>query len=118
MARITPDEFQIMIDDDAAQIVKDTARKLFTAVVSRTPVRTGRARASWRLSVDKPDTTVAPVGGSPESPQPAPKPTGLRFRKPRVVYITNSIPYLQYLEYGSPTTPATGMVAASLASFQ
>ena len=117
MARVSVDEFSVLIQSDVIDEIETIVTDIFNGVVSRTPVWTGRARASWNVGIGKPDRTLAPIGGSKENPQPPPEMPRLRLKEPVPVYIDNAIPYIQYLEYGSPTTAATGMVKASLSSY-
>lgn len=117
MSRVSVDGVRIFIEQDAIAEVERIAKDIFTGVVSRTPVRTGRARAGWTVGIGAPSTFVAPIAGTPESPQPPPKFPRLKMSKLEPLYIDNNVPYIQYLEFGSPTTQATGMVAASVSSY-
>lgn len=117
MSRVSVDGVRIFIEQDAIEEVERIAKDIFNGVVRRTPVRTGRARASWVVGFGAPSNAVAPISGSPDSPQPPPQFPKFTMRKLQAVYIDNNVPYIQYLEFGSPTTEATGMVAASVSSY-
>lgn len=91
------------------------ARKVFEGVVDRTPVLTGSARASWNASVGEPIVinrinrdTLNPLG-----PPSFPLKSAPAFSK---IYITNGVPYIMQLEYGSSKQAPQGMLRVTLAS--
>lgn len=62
----------------------------------KSPVDTGRFRASWTIGVGQLDTSVAPAGGSVAQAEP---------RIPAITvgatyYHANSLPYARRIEYG------------------
>ena len=72
-------------------------------LVKATPVATGWARANWIPSIGTPATTVA---GSPgavnDGDQQAAIATVLRFTLDQaVLYVSNNVPYIALLNYGS-----------------
>ena len=107
--------FSRRIRTRAAKVSKNTdglVRKVILAVdqavVLATPVDTGRARANWRPSIGTMDTDTLPAPSNPG--------TGLRQaladgeavaaryqggNKSPTVHITNSLPYIKYLNDGS-----------------
>ena len=107
--------FSRRIRTRAAKVSKNTdglVRKVILAVdqavVLATPVDTGRARANWRPSIGAMDTSTLPEPNNPGS--------GLRQaladgeavaakykggNHSPTVHITNSLPYIQYLNDGS-----------------
>ena len=115
--RMSVDDFQVMIQADTSDLLMEVTRDIYSGIVSRTPVRTGRARASWTIGVGAPDLRVHPDTGTPGNPIPAPKVPRFRLKEPQIIFIDNGLPYIQYLEFGSPTTQATGMVAATMAKY-
>jgi len=117
MTRLSVEGFQVFIDGDTISQIQEVVNDIYTGIVSRTPVRTGRARASWTVGVGAPNLTVSPDVGTPGNPIPAPKPPILNLKKPEPVYIDNALPYIQYLEFGSPTTVPTGMVAVTMSKY-
>lgn len=114
--RISAKDFGLFIDEATIEETKRLASKIFRGVVARTPVRTGQTRASWRKSVGEVDRTTVEAGGSPGSPLPPPANPNIKMTKPEKIFVTNRKGHIGYLEHGSPTTAATGMVAATLAS--
>lgn len=75
----------------------------------RTPVDTGRARASWAIGVGQINTAVAPdtVKGQPVA---AAEPSVPAVTIGDVVYLTNALPYARRLEYGWSKQAPNGMV--------
>lgn len=115
---ITPTE-QLPNLLNVAKVAEDLAISFFGEVIKRTPVLTGSLRASWRISVGSPDLSVT-TGGRPGNPLPAPSiPTslGLSFSTEYpTIYITNSQPYADYINNGTPTHAGVHMVELSLMS--
>jgi hypothetical protein len=79
----------------------------------KSPVDTGRFRASWTIGVGQPDTTVAPdvVKGQVAVAEP---------RIPAITvgqtyYHSNSLPYARRLEYGWSKQAPAGMVRLTAA---
>lgn len=72
------------------------AYALYSSIVRKTPVDTGRARANWNISAGSPDTST--TENTRKTPQP-------KSRMPEVhgdesIYISNNLPYIETLEYG------------------
>lgn len=91
------------------------AKKVFEGIVARTPVSTGAARASWSVSVGSPAPVVRTGGsiGAPLPPPIFPLKTAPAYSK---IYITNGVPYIMPLEYGSSKQAPQGMVRVTLVS--
>jgi hypothetical protein len=102
----------------------------FKGVIEKTPVDTGRARASWRVSIDQADLTVEPVRpkdskaknaagetlkegdsmtGDEESRADSIKTAKFGQR----ILITNNLPYIVPLEDGH-STQSEAMVARTI----
>ena len=106
-------------------VAKKLAFEGFAGVVAKTPVDTGRARASWNIS-----TRVANKGVEPESRWPKGQKSTAESRanakseerlggvSPRTpytkFYILNNIPYIIYLEHGSSNQIPRKMVATTM----
>ena len=103
--------------------------EIFLRVVKKTPVDTGRLRASWNISTDFPDTRVEPSRGegsrTPKGPPPPPAGGpelskaksfsydrfGDKFPK---IWITNNLPYAQIIEDGTHSKQGGHMVSSTL----
>lgn len=110
-------ELSDLIEVDLRVIYRKTALDLFTRIVMLTPVDTGRARASWRVGIGAPDTSVAPEGQGGDAVGPA----AARLNTVRVrdvTYITNSLPYIEALENGHSRQAPNGMIRMALAETQ
>ena len=105
------------IDADVRDVVRLLALKIETGAVVKTPVDTGRARASWNTSEEYADLNVKPEGDYAafkgklsESPN---TPGHLSGEKP--IYITNNLDYIVDLEYGSSKQAPRGMARLAVA---
>lgn len=105
------DAFAKQVRIDYTKVLKRVAFDLFTRIVQKTPVDTGRARASWNLTIGTPDLSVAPEGQYPEMKteiviakfqealvEIEGKMLGKTLTYP--IYITNNLPYILELEHG------------------
>jgi Bacteriophage HK97-gp10, putative tail-component len=91
---------------DLDTVVRKSTLQVFDAVVKKTPVSTGRARANWNVSKGAVDTsTTESTDASRAAAQVAKAgeiPSG------GVVYLANSLPYARTLEYGGYPNPPKG----------
>lgn len=116
------DAFAKQVGIDYTKVVKRVALDLFTRIVMKTPVDTGRARASWNITIGEVDTTVAPEGQQPEMntwAAEAKAATALATLTERAVFtapifITNNLPYIGELENGHSKQAPHGMVTLSI----
>lgn len=114
--------FAKKVELDGATVTKRVAFDLFTRVIQKTPVDTGRARASWTIAIGAPDLRIVPEGQYDASLATAIAKanavlgsygtTGRPILLP--VYIANNLPYIQELEKGSSQQAPQGMLAVSL----
>lgn len=81
------------------------AYALYSSIVRKTPVDTGRARANWNISAGRPDTSVTENTRTTPKPKTAmPNPEG-----DESIFISNNLPYIETLEYGGyPKNPKGG----------
>lgn len=105
------------MDADVRDVVRLLALKIETGAVMKTPVDTGRARASWNTSEEYAQLEVATEGEHPAFQgqlSAHPNPTGyLSGEKP--IYITNNLEYIIDLEYGSSNQAPNGMARLAVA---
>lgn len=90
-------------------------KEVFDGVVSRTPVRTGSLRASWRASIGAPDYSVV---NSQDTKVPLPAPIFPLTSMPLYakLYISNGQKYVMPIEYGWSSQAPQGMIRVTLAS--
>ena len=83
------------------EVQKTYAFALYSSIVRKTPVDTGRARANWNISVGHPDTsTTESTRKTPKSMSSLPDPKG-----DESIFICNNLDYIEKLEYGGYPNP-------------
>jgi hypothetical protein len=83
---------------------RSITREVFSKVVLRTPVDSGKARANWNVSVGTPDFTVRETTSIARAFGELNK--VLTIPVGSVVYLSNGVPYIRLLEYGGyPKNP-------------
>lgn len=109
-------------------VKKKVAFDLYAQIIQKTPVDTGRARASWNISVNNPDPSVAPEmdksknsdgkklkrGDSLTGIEAGKNISLLESNLEDPIYITNNLDYIEYLEGGSSEQAPAGMVMLSV----
>ena len=83
------------------EVRKAYAFALYSSIVKKTPVDTGRARGNWNVSVGSPDTSVT------EEKRKTPKPMS-KMPEPKgdeSIFISNNLSYITTLEYGGFPNP-------------
>lgn len=87
------------------EVRKNYAFALYSSIVKKTPVDTGRARANWNVTVGSPDlSTTEDTRKTPKSKDKMPDPNG-----DESIFISNNLPYITKLEYGGyPNPPKKG----------
>lgn len=106
--------FSRKIGVNANLVVKKLAIELFKLIVLKTPVDTGRARASWNISAGVIDTSVMPPGEYAKNEALAKAKESALGGMARVIWITNSLPYILALEHGHSSQAPAGMVGLSV----
>ena len=87
------------------KVRKNYAFALYSSIVKKTPVDTGRARGNWNITVGH-DDTLPKENTVPQfkSVEEVPKVEG-----DETIYISNNLPYITKLEYGGyPNPPKKG----------
>lgn len=99
-------------EEQTKEQYKATAFDLYSEIVQRTPVDTGRARANWNISLGSPDFSTT-RGTVPRVPFIDPQLQGGRFQE---IFISNGLSYIDDLEAGlSPQAPL-GITGPALAA--
>ena len=111
------------VDGSVVAVIKKACFDLYAAIVERTPVDTGRAKASWGIGTEYSDEVLPPsdyVGN--DMVQMVGNSTDGLFTftiQDEQVVIYNNLDYISYLESGHGSAQApSGMVAISLAEFE
>lgn len=82
--------------------------ELFSRVVQRTPVDTGRARGNWSVSFG--ESPALYVGGPPDKGDGTNRILSKlqEFKLGQTAWLTNGLPYIRVLEYGEYPNPSKG----------
>ena len=106
---------------DIRTFTKLVAFKMHDRIVERTPVDTGRARASWNIIAgEQADPAQAPEGfsGGGAAGQAAARGKQLGVGLSDVYTISNNLPYIEALENGHSKQAPAGMVALGIADIR
>jgi len=108
-------------------LMKKIGFDLLARIVSRTPVDTGRARASWVITIGDPSETTAPAGEhkqyqTGEAPSPPAGVVAVEQASAALasvqayddIWIANNLPYIERLEHGHSGQAPSGMVALAI----
>ena len=112
--------FAKKINADMSFVVRKILLEAHAKIMMRTPVDTGRARASWGMSKSRPGTETAAAGVQP------PRNNYARVAMSASVddlayarwFIYNNLPYIVSLEYGHSKQAPKGMVRLTLAEIE
>jgi len=100
-------------------VVRWVAINLWVKFTDSTPVDTGRARASWNLSIGSPSTSVPEKVEQGRRRKPArPKVKVSELKSGKSIYVTSNLDYIEYLEAGSSGQAPGGMVEISIAEVE
>ena len=101
------------------EVVRAAAISLFSEIIKRTPVDTGRLRGNWQASLESPATgklsTVDKAGITSINKV---KQKASEFKVNDIIYLTNNLEYAQYIENGTPHIIPFGMVKTTLRDFR
>lgn len=105
------DEVFRKLDERAAKLIAETGAGLYQTAADATPVRSGRARANWRCSVGRAEylsdeNTNFDSGRGQAAFQ--------SVSAGDVLYVTNSVPYIERLENGSSLQAPAGISGRAL----
>ena len=86
------------------EVRRNYAFALYSSIVKKTPVDTGRARGNWNITVGH-DSFTQDEDKTPKfkSPDQVPEPKG-----DETIYISNNLDYITKLEYGGYPNPPKG----------
>lgn len=91
---------------DLATVTRKSTLEVFSAVVKKSPVDTGRFRANWNVSAGAVDTSTTTSTNQGRAAQEVAK--ALELPVGGVVFLANSLPYARVLEYGEYPDPPKG----------
>ena len=110
-----------LIPAEVTKLVKAIAFEVFARVIFKTPVDTGRARGNWQITIGQAALGVIGLEGAQdnafasfqdEAADISQAASVLQNLNPfETVFITNNVPYIEFLEDGSSDQAPSGMVA-------
>jgi hypothetical protein len=110
--------FSELVEIGPGIVARRIALGVFSDLLFRTPVDTGRARSNWKISVGSPDFSVLEALGSAADSTLLQVATAeqvlYRFRGNQVIYITNGLPYIERLNEGWSQQAPAGFVEAAV----
>ncbi len=106
--------------DQAELVAKKITIELFSRVIEKSPVDTGRFRANWNCSISSPDLSTSestdPSGSGAISKVTS---TVVSYTlNDQSVFLTNNLPYADRLENGWSKQAPNGMVRLSVMEIQ
>ena len=106
--------------DQAELVAKKITIELFSRVIEKSPVDTGRFRANWNCSIGSPDLSTSestdPSGSGAISKVTS---TVVSYTlNDQSVFLTNNLPYADRLENGWSKQAPNGMVRLSVMEIQ
>lgn len=109
-----------ILDADIAKLLQFLAFDLWNKITQRNPVDTGYSRSQWHINLGSPDTSV---GTKPGRGTTIDLPLSDLARlsgvtKDSIIFVTNSVDYIQYLEEGSSQQAPSGMIRVSIAEVE
>lgn len=111
--------FSEKTEEKISVAVRKISLELFSRVILKTPVDTGRARANWQVAIGgAPDGTLELEDKSGTATISAATATASGLRAGDVIFLVNNLPYIQRLEDGYSGQAPAGMVGLSIQEFQ
>lgn len=94
--------------------VREVCFEMSARIIQKTPVDTGRARANWIASIGSPSTAVTDSMDKIGSATLANAMSVAKGAVGKVFWLSNNLPYIEKLEYGSSKQAPQGMVRVTM----
>ena len=114
-------DFTVTAIDNVEQVFRGTCIGLFTRVIRRTPVQSGRLKGNWQTDINQPalgqvsTTDNTPINTIDISSEARVRTGVMRANLQDTVFFTNNLPYALIVENGNYSTQAPqGMVKVSV----
>ncbi len=105
--------------DNADLVVRKVALDLFSRIILRSPVDTGRFRGNWQVAIGNvPDGTIEIEDKTGQATISKATAEAANVRAGQVIYLVNNLPYAWTLETGHSKQAPAGMVGITLQEFQ
>jgi hypothetical protein len=98
---------------DSSNILRKLALDIYAEIIRNTPVDTGRARANWNLSINRPNFA--------KSTSTVPSTVNISastLRNLPDIYIANGLPYVRDLEFGRSDQAPNGFIRLAIQRVQ
>jgi hypothetical protein len=116
---IPPVRFAGLIKDQIAAAARALALDLFSAMMVRSPVDTGRFRGNWQIEIAVPAAAALErFDRAGQGTILAETQKLLAYRLGQTITMRNNVPYSVRLEYGYSKQAPTGMVRITIAEAQ
>ena len=99
-------------------VVRKIGLEVYSSVVMRSPVDTGRFRGNWNLSLANFDPSVSELTDKEGAASIASASISIADYKGGSIYISNNLPYAQRLEDGWSKQAPVGMLRITVVEFQ
>jgi hypothetical protein len=100
-------------------VVRKVAIDLFSRIILRSPVDTGRFRANWQIAIGSiPSGTLELKDKTGQATISKVTAKALHLKAGDTITLVNNLPYAGVLEYGHSQQAPAGMVRISIAEFQ
>lgn len=102
------------------QVARKVAGEAFSSIIMMTPVHEGRARGNWSAGVGEYSTTPdeKKIDKSGAATIAAAQAVANSAGAGKIIYLTNSLPYIRPLEFGSSKKAPAGMVRVTAERFE
>ena len=100
----------------ADKIFRGTCFEIFSKIIKRTPVKTGRLRGNWQAELNRIPTGDVDTKGN-AALSGAAQTTG-KAKITDSVYLVNNLPYAGVIENGRSNQAPAGMVKVTIAEFK
>lgn len=116
---VSPSQWVTKTEQKMDLAVRKIALELFSRVILKSPVDTGRFRANWQVAVGSvPDGTLSLEDKSGTATISRATATTAGVKAGDVIYLVNNLPYAQRLEDGYSGQAPAGMVGLSIQEFR
>lgn len=100
----------------ATFVFRGTALDIFSKVILRTPVKTGRLRGNWQCTLNV--KASGETNGNARSAISKTKATTGKAKITDSIYLMNNLPYASVIENGSSKQAPQGMVKVTITEFK
>lgn len=97
-------------------VTRKVTLDLFTSVVQKSPVDTGRFKGNWNVSTTTPNLSLSATMNGARGLSEAQK--ALNIPAGGVAFLSNGLPYARRLEFGYSQQAPAGMVRLSVREFR